>query len=63
MKISVKLGASETTGNETFDLEDLGLTQEEWDLMSESEKNIVIENAVFEQNDQPYWMVDSFNEK
>ena len=63
MKISVKLGASETTGNETFDLEDLGLTQEEWDLMSESEKHKVIKEVVFAQNNQPYWVVDSFEVK
>ena len=63
MKIQVKLGASETTGNETFDLDDLGLTQTEWDLMSESEKHEVIKGVVFAQHSQPYWMVDSFEVK
>ena len=63
MEISVNLGASEENGWHVFDLEDLGVTKLEWDLLSQDEKKTVVENAVFELPSQPYWMVDSFKEK
>lgn len=63
MKISVKLDVSESKGHHTFDLEDLGVTEQEWNEMSESKKNNIVEKAVFDLPEQPYWMVDSFNEQ
>jgi len=62
MKISVKLEVSESTGHRTFDLDDLGVTQEEWNEMSESEKHDAVEKAVFDLPEQPYWMVGSFDD-
>ena len=63
MEISVNLGVSENSDTQTFTLEELGVDQLEWDLLSQDEKETVVENAVFELPSQPYWMVDSFEEK
>lgn len=63
MKILVKLEVSESNGHHTFDLDDLGLTKEEWKQMSDSEKHDVVEKAVFDLPEQPYWMVDTFDER
>lgn len=63
MKISVKLEVSENRGHHTFDLYDLGVTKEEWEQMSDSEKHDIVEKAVFDLPEQPYWMVDSFDER
>ena len=63
MKISVKLEVSESNGHHTFDLDDLGVTEQEWNEMSESEKNDAVEKAVFDLPEQPYWMVGSFDER
>lgn len=63
MKISVKLEVSENSKHHTFDLDDLDLIKEQWETMSDSQKQDAIEKAVFDLPDQPYWMVDSFKEK
>lgn len=63
MKISVKLEVSESRGHHTFDLDDFGVTKEEWEQMSDSEKHDAVEKAVFDLSDQPYWCVDSFDER
>lgn len=63
MTIQVKLEVSETSGYRELDLDDLGLTKEEWENMNGSEKFNAIKDFVFELPEQPYWCVDSFNEK
>jgi len=63
MKISVKLEVSECSGHRSFDLEDLSVTEQEWNEMSESEKHDTIEKTVFDLPEQPYWMVESFREE
>jgi hypothetical protein len=63
MKISVKLEVSESKGHKTFDLEDLGVAEQEWNKMSEPEKHDIVEKAVFDLPEQPYWMVGSFEER
>lgn len=63
LNISVKLEVSESNGHHTFDLDDLGVTKQEWDKMSESEKHDTVEKAVFDLPEQPYWMVGSFDER
>lgn len=62
MKISVKLEASESNSHRTFDLDDLGITEYEWEEMSGSKKNNIIKQAVFGLLEQPYWMIASFDE-
>lgn len=62
MRIRVKLAASQNTSHETFDLEDLNCTLEEWNAMSEEDKNDLLQESANELREQPYWCVDSFDE-
>lgn len=62
MKISVKLEASENNGYHKFDLDDLGVSEQEWNALSQQEKHSIVEKAVFDLPEQPYWMVGSFDE-
>ena len=61
MKITVKYDVSQHTRTDTYDVSDFGLSDEEWNDMSDDEKNIVLMDMV--ENDRPYWTVDSINEK
>jgi hypothetical protein len=63
MKIKVKLLPSEERGRVTFSLDELELTKEEWNAMTEEEKLNVIQKAVDELPEQPYWFVDYFDEE
>ncbi len=60
MKIYVKLEASETTSHARFDLEDLNVTEKEWNDMPFEEKQELVKNAVYDLPDQPYWSLESF---
>lgn len=62
MKISVSLQASPTLDIHKFDLEDLNVTQEAWEQMSDSEKIEIVQKAVNELPEHPYWVVASFYE-
>ena len=62
MKIEVSLGVSNNKDTCTFTLDELGFTKLEWDNMSDDEKKEAIQAQVFELSDQPYWMLDSFEE-
>lgn len=63
MKIKARVEVSETRGYRTFDVKnDFGLTNEEWDKLPDNEKSKIIDDAVFALPDQPYWLVDSFEE-
>lgn len=63
MKVSVKLEASQNSSSHTFNLNELDVTQEEWEEMSDKEKHSIIEKAVFGLPEQPFWMVDSYTER
>lgn len=63
MKISVKIEASETNGGYTFSLDDLGVTKDEWDSLSDDEKHEVVQTGVFDMQWQPYWSLVSFKER
>ncbi len=63
MKISVNLEVSQRTNHTTIDLDDLNLSQAEWEHMTESEKEEAVKEWISEMNDQPYWMLDSFEEQ
>jgi hypothetical protein len=63
MKIKVELTPNTTTNTITVTLEDLGLTQEQWDEMDEGQKEETLNNHLFDLPEQPYWMVDKFKEK
>jgi len=60
MQIIARLNVSQTTGTHTFDLEDLGLYEEQWQQMSEVERKEAVHNAVIDLLEQPYWVLDTF---
>lgn len=60
MKIEVKYEVSETRTDETWDLEDLGLTEDEWNEMDKNEKQECLMDIM--ENKNPYWMIDYFRE-
>jgi len=62
MKVKINLEASETQYKRTIDIEDLGFTESQWELLSQKEKQTAIESYVMELSEQPYWMLDSFEE-
>lgn len=63
MKIKAKLEVSENTRSVTFDFDDLGVTQQEWDELNDYAKEQLVKEAVFGLNDQPYWCLDRFTEQ
>lgn len=64
MKIQVKLAVSETTGHRTFTpSEDFDMTEEQWNILPETEKQRLIQCAIDELREHPYWCLDSFTER
>lgn len=63
MKILLTLGASETTTVKSLTTDDIGITDEEWLLMDNSQKEEALKAYVFDLHDQPYWVLDNFDEK
>jgi len=63
MKIKVKIGVSVTNGVTTIDTEELGYSEKLWNSLSKEEKEAILQDEVFELSEQPYWMIDSFEEK
>lgn len=63
MKISVRLEVSQNTNHVSFDLSNFGLSESEWEELSDKEKHELIESAVFDLPEQPYWVLDSFSEQ
>jgi len=61
MKIKVKLEVSQNNSIKNFDLEDLDITESEWQKLSKDEKIELIQIYVNDMPEQPYWMVDSFS--
>jgi len=62
MKIQITLEASETNTSRSVDIEDLGFTESEWELLHSEQKKEAIESYVMELSEQPYWMLDNFEE-
>jgi hypothetical protein len=62
MKINIDLEVSESKTSRTVDTENLGFTESEWELLNSEQKREAIESYVVELSEQPYWMLDSFEE-
>lgn len=60
MKIKVKYEVSSRQRSESFKPEDLGFTENEWKELSYDQKQEALMEAA--ENDQPYWVVDTFEE-
>lgn len=63
MKITLKLEVSETDNTKTIDLEDLGLSIDEWENMDTLSKEELLKEYVYKLNEQPYWMLYKFEEQ
>ena len=60
MKIKVKYEVSNRQRSDSFKPEDLGFTENEWKELSYDQKQEALMEAA--ENDQPYWVVDTFEE-
>lgn len=63
MKLKIRLTANKTTDFESLTLDDLDLTVEQWESMSDEEKNDAVQNYVHDLPEQPYWVVDKILEQ
>lgn len=63
MKIVVEMTPNTTTNVMTIDLEDLDVTEQEWNEMNNEDKEETINNYIGNLPEQPYWMVDTFREE
>lgn len=62
MKISIEMVATQNTNNFEIDLEDLGLSIEEWNELNQEEKNDILNDWCCNLPEQPYWYLDKFKE-
>lgn len=62
MKISIKLDVSHSSGHRTVSLGDLGITDEDWQNMSSSEKEETLTEYIDGLTEQPCWIIESFDE-
>jgi hypothetical protein len=62
MKIRITLEASETTGSETVTLDDLGIEESAWSEMDYEAQKDAIAKYVDNMHNQPFWVVEDFNE-
>jgi hypothetical protein len=61
MKIYVRLGISETQRSMKIDLEESGVSKEEWAEMSEDEQQVWLQDYANDLPEQPYWCVETFD--
>ena len=61
MKIEVKLGVSESQRFMKVDLEDVGVSKEEWQAMAEDEQQTFLQDYANDISEQPYWCVENFD--
>jgi hypothetical protein len=64
MKIVFRVSAetSQDTTRATIDLEDLGMTKEEWSSLSEDKQQTAIQLAFEERVEPPYWVVNNWEQ-
>ena len=63
MKISVSLDVSHPFSSHSFELEDLGVSHSDWHDMTDEEKKAILQGAIDDIPEQPYWVLDSFMEQ
>lgn len=59
----VLVDASQYTERFTVSLEDLSYTEEEWNELSEDDKYKLIQQHIDDLPPQPFWIVESYEEK
>lgn len=63
MKISVTLCPSQSSDHKMIDLDDLELTEQEWNELDKDAQEEKLNEYLSQLPEQPYWMVDTFREK
>lgn len=61
MQIKVFMDVSQLTHQGTVSLEDLNLTEEKWNEMSEDERKESLQEFIDDLPSQPYWILTKFN--
>lgn len=61
MKVIANLGVNVETLTHEFDLEELEITESEWAEMTPKQKKDALQEAVNDLNEQPYWLVENFD--
>lgn len=62
MKIKTNLTASMFSSVHTFDLDDLDITEEDWNILPFNDKRTIIKTMIEELPEQPYWTLEKFEE-
>lgn len=62
MRISIKMYVSRSHASDTVSLDELGLSVGDWEHMTQHEKDTAIQTYCDELNDQPYWVLESYQE-
>jgi len=62
MKITVRVNPSETIRHIKFNLSDYDVTDEQWEKMTETERNEKLQELVDDEPEHPYWVVDNYDE-
>lgn len=60
MKIEIKVDVSEYRKTITIDLADINLTELQWEQMTESDREDLLQKHIDDLPEQPYWCVDTF---
>jgi hypothetical protein len=61
MRIKLYLEPSDSRSIQVVDIEDLGITEEEWKDMSDYDKFQKISDNLDNVQEQPYWLLDRFH--
>lgn len=61
-KIWIRLEVSQNNTSVSATPDDLGYTEEDWEKLSFAEKQDELQKYANELSDQPYWVVDKFEE-
>ena len=59
-KIKVNASVSDESKHFEFSFDDLDITKDEWRMLSSKEQTELIQKALNELPEQPYWFPDSF---
>lgn len=63
MKITLRLIASDTSRREVVDVyDDMGISEEDWNALSDSQKNKYLDEFAENLPEQPYWITEYFTE-
>lgn len=59
--MKIKLSVAPAKKTITIKLKDFGISREDWDWLSDDQKEAEVRMFVEEMEDQPYWNIDSID--